>query len=65
MKQGILPPPVNPLPLFRICPSCKRWFAMRIVRPALDQEQAGTVLLRCKHCGKEATFSEPRPPECL
>lgn len=65
MTQGILPPPSpNVFSLLRICPSCWRPFALQPI-DVKREEGLNEQVLRCKHCGKETTRPERRPPGCV
>jgi hypothetical protein len=66
MTHGVLPPPqFDVFRVFRICPSCNRWFALHPIDAERGQNTKDHPAFRCKHCGKETTFPQPRPPRCL
>ena len=50
---------------FRICPTCRRWLALRFVRREAHPLVGGLRTYRCKSCAAEVTFAERRPRGAL
>jgi len=64
MVNRILPRPWFP-DLFRSCPACGRFFALRQVSQRKDEIAVVVVTFRCKRCGKEVSAAVTRPPHCV
>ena len=51
--------------VFRICPSCRNWFALRLDRVVPHPVFQEVRTYRCKVCGKSREFIESRPIRTL
>jgi len=62
--QQILEQPLRP-GILRICPSCKRWFAL-VYQRSKPHEVVGPIdYYRCKRCDHEISYARSFPPETL
>jgi hypothetical protein len=64
MEIGIVAYPISP-GLFRICPKCHAWFALRFYRFFDDSVVGRVEVYRCKCCSAEVSFAEGSPDHCV
>jgi hypothetical protein len=64
MRDHILPEPPGP-PAFRVCPTCRRWFALQLERKKPDEIAGKLKTYRCKYCGAEVTYAASHPPHAV
>jgi hypothetical protein len=60
-KNTLLQQPPQPGP-FWVCPSCRGWFALRLVRTEADAVKGALSLYRCVKCEAEIEFADRHPP---
>jgi hypothetical protein len=56
----LLPRPIPP-GLLRVCPDCRRWFALKFVTSVNDDQQGTLKTYRCKYCKTEFKFASRHP----
>ena len=58
--QPILAQPLQP-GLFKICPQCRKWFALKLVAAKPDPDFLALREYHCKYCGGETLFAARLP----
>ena len=62
--DGILAKPLQP-GAFRICMTCRAWFALKLVAQRDDECQGSITSYRCKKCGASFDFADHHPPAAV
>jgi hypothetical protein len=57
--------PSSDVGLFRTCPKCRKWFALRLVESVHHKVMGEVRTYRCKRCGHEVTLTDGPPNYCL
>lgn len=63
-ESGVLPSPLGP-GILRICPACRKRFALRLKSKRADKVFAEVATYRCKACGHEVEFAKQPPANTL
>ena len=62
--NGFLAEPAQP-GAFRVCMTCRSWFALKLVSKREDELQGSIATYRCKKCDATFDFAKDHPPDAI